>query len=123
MAETKQKYPKHLSPRGVAIYPHLNKPDTRFKEDGEYSVKLRVAVEDFAEWKEQLDQWTNEALDVAIDRSTGKPLAGPAKAKSKAKGAQFPYSIPMDNDGNEIEGFVDVKFAISWGGIDRKSVV
>ena len=30
----------HISPEGVAVYPWLNKPDTKFDPDGVFSVKL-----------------------------------------------------------------------------------
>jgi hypothetical protein len=32
----------HVSELGEAIYPHLNKPDVKFNENGEYKVKLKV---------------------------------------------------------------------------------
>jgi hypothetical protein len=30
----------HTTPKGRALWPRLNEPDTKFKEEGEYSVKL-----------------------------------------------------------------------------------
>ena len=33
----------NISVVGEAIYPHLNKPDVRFNEAGEYKVTLKVA--------------------------------------------------------------------------------
>lgn len=36
----KKKFQTHVSPAGIAVYPWLNKPDTKFDADGVYSVKL-----------------------------------------------------------------------------------
>ena len=36
----------HVSVVGEAIYPHLNKPDVKFNENGEYKVTLKVAKSD-----------------------------------------------------------------------------
>ena len=32
----------NTTPRGVAVYPHLNSPDTKFKPEGEWRVKLTI---------------------------------------------------------------------------------
>ena len=39
----------NISAVGEAIYPHLNKPDVRFNEAGEYKVTLKVAKSDATE--------------------------------------------------------------------------
>jgi len=36
----KQKFDTHVSPAGIAVYPWLNKADTKFDADGVFSVKL-----------------------------------------------------------------------------------
>ena len=35
-----------ISAMGEAIYPHLNKPDVKFSEAGEYKVTLKVKKSD-----------------------------------------------------------------------------
>ncbi len=35
----------YVTPLGVAIYPHLNSANTKFKKAGEFSVKLRLGPE------------------------------------------------------------------------------
>lgn len=42
MTEKKNRNPRYVTDVGVAIYPHLTKPDTKFNADGEYKVKLRL---------------------------------------------------------------------------------
>ena len=45
MAKNNQ-FPMHVSPVGTASWPWLNKPDTRFDEDGIYHVKLVMTKEE-----------------------------------------------------------------------------
>lgn len=40
--------PKFVSPTGTAVYPKLNEPDTKFKTEGEYAVKLAFEPDDAA---------------------------------------------------------------------------
>lgn len=73
----------YTSPLGVAVYPHLNQPDTKFNKDGMFSVKLEVPAEDggreFA-----------ARLDSAIDQSVADAKAE-AKEGSEIKRADPPY--------------------------------
>ena len=39
---------KIVSPRGIAVYPWLNRPDTKFSQMGTFKVTLKVAAEDAA---------------------------------------------------------------------------
>ena len=45
MTEQK-KAERFVSPKGIASYPHLTNPDTKFNPDGEYKVSLIVAGDD-----------------------------------------------------------------------------
>lgn len=121
MAE-KRKYPLHKSPRGVLIWPKLNVPDTKFKEDGEYKTDLRISVSIFESsgLKALLDEAVEDALVNATD-DKGKPLAPASKAKIKAKGANFPYKIAYDKEGNELSDVIDLAFKIKSEGIDRET--
>jgi hypothetical protein len=42
----KKKFEKVQSPRGIAVYPKLDKPDFKFKAEGVYSCKVRCSAED-----------------------------------------------------------------------------
>ena len=42
---TKPKKPRYTTPAGIAQYPWLNKPDTKFNPDGEFKVNLEVDSE------------------------------------------------------------------------------
>jgi hypothetical protein len=56
----KPKYVRLVSPKGVAVYPRLNTPSTKFKEEGEYSVKLAIPMADATQFLEQIKSITRE---------------------------------------------------------------
>ncbi len=56
----KPKYVRLVSPKGVAVYPRLNTPSTKFKEEGEYSVKLAIPTADATQYLEQIKSITRE---------------------------------------------------------------
>lgn len=70
MAE-KKKAERFVSPKGVASYPYLTKPDTKFNPEGEYKVSLVVPADE---------------AQKAIDFLTKQHEASVAKAKSENKG-------------------------------------
>lgn len=97
-----QKLPKRITPAGVAQYPWLNKPDTKFKAEGEYKVTLILSDEDFnapnPKWngmsiKELLDAEVEEALTVALEEA--KP------ADKKKITSALPYEEDVDDAANE----------------------
>jgi len=120
MAE-KRKYEIHKTPRGVLIWPHLNVADTKFNADGEFRTSLRIPVEVFE--KSGLKAMLDAAVEAALENATseGKPLSPAAKAKAKAKGANFPYKIAFDKDGNQLDDVVDLVFKVKADGIDPKT--
>lgn len=40
---------KFVTPAGVAVYPRLNRPDTKYNEHGTYSADLRIPIEEAKE--------------------------------------------------------------------------
>lgn len=55
--------PKYNTPIGVARYPHLNKPDTRFDDDGVYKCDLIVPADEAQELIEYLEGIRDEFFD------------------------------------------------------------
>lgn len=83
MAETKSKKKNIVSPRGVAMYPKLITPDTKFKTEGEYSVKLRIP--------EAAATPLVEMLDEQMEASYEKAASDPKNKGKKIKRADPPY--------------------------------
>lgn len=92
-----------ISVVGEAIYPHLNRPDVRFSEAGEYKVNLKVPE---AEAKGMIADF-EKAIENSISDAEQK-----AKGK-KIKVAPKPFSVE--------EGFATFKFKMKATGINHKT--
>lgn len=115
----KQKYPgvKFITPKGVAIYPKLHKPDTKWKAEGQYSVKLRVRPEDVpAELIEKIEALrTAKAEEVRAELASKKQGA---KVKSlKVTDVVFPAEV--DKDTGEETGFLVVNAKMQASGVSK----
>lgn len=101
----KTKYDRMTSPKGIAKYPWLTKPDTKFKEEGEYKVDLVVSKKDA------------EPLIKSITAARDK-FAASEKAKKKAP---LPWADDVDDNGKKT-GKVVFKFRVKakTGDWDRK---
>jgi hypothetical protein len=90
--DTKKKKPNLVSPRGVARYPKLTTPDTKFKKEGEFSVKLLLSEEAAKPLIEQIDAAMEESYQKAVQENKGK----------KIKRADPPYKQD-DEDENLVQ--------------------
>lgn len=104
----------HTSPAGTFQYPRLNEADTKFKDEGEYSVKLLL---------DPSDPGVQELINM-VDEAAAASLAGaqekcdtPAKAK-KWETKYLPYAEVEDDDG-EPSGQIAVKFSMKASGTNR----
>lgn len=104
MAEQTKKRTRYTTPVGTAKWPHITKPDYKFKDAGEYHTKLRIGKEDF---EENLKGVIDEIYNDAIKRAK----ADNAKNKKKPpKVLDTPYYL--DEEANEYE--VSFKSKYSW---------
>jgi hypothetical protein len=113
---TKDKKPKRetfVSPKGTALWPKLNAPDTQYKKEGEYSVKLAFDPKKDPAVQTFLDG-LQERFDTYIEEV--KEEVGPAKAK-KLK-LQEPFTTELDEAGEET-GRVVVKFGMAAQFTDK----
>lgn len=86
--------PKRLTtPAGIGQYVWVNKPDTKFDDDGVYKVSL--ILEGVA--AESLQSDIDDAVDAAWDEKTSDLTAAKIKKLTKA----YPYEDEVDDDGNE----------------------
>lgn len=94
---SKAKNTRYTTPAGIAQYPYLTKPDTKFNPDGEY--KISVEIKD-----PNLSAPLVDFLDVQIAANLIKvKKETPGK---KIKEGEAPYSV------NEDTGAVTVKFKL-----------
>lgn len=59
---------KFVTPKGVAVWPHLNTPDTKYVAEGEYNTKLRIAADEAQSLIQQLEEIRSNYLSSAIRR-------------------------------------------------------
>lgn len=71
MATEKPQFEKFMTPRGVALYPHLIKADTKFDSEGVFCVDLAVDAELAAPFIAQLEA-VRDAFYKALDAKTKK---------------------------------------------------
>jgi len=93
----------NISEIGEAIYPHLNKPDVRFSEAGEYRVTLKVAKSDATAMLKLYNSAIEDALKLAEQNHKGKGI----------KNAPKPFT--------EEDNFVFFKFKMKATGVNQKT--
>jgi hypothetical protein len=123
MADNRIDYPKKVSPKGIAVYPHLNKPDDKFG-DPTYKVTLRVPEEDAQDFisdvQAMIDRIQAGKSDL-LRPDDAKRLAQGLKQK-KLKAADAAFVMETDGDGNET-GNVLLKFKASGQYKDKEGNV
>lgn len=93
----------HVSVMGEAVYPSLNKPETRFDENGIYKVTLKVAKQDASAMIDLFNKAIDDSLKVAKEDNKGKPI----------KLAPKPYAVEGD--------WAFFKFKMKASGVSRKT--
>ena len=88
---------------GESVYPHLNRPDVRFNDYGEYKVTLKVGKQDAQSMVKLIDQAIEDCLAEAEKEAKGK----------KIKPAPKPYKIEGDN--------VFFKYKMRASGTNKKT--
>jgi hypothetical protein len=99
-----------ISPKGIASYPKLNEPDTKFKADGEYSVGLLVSPDEAKEFAAKVKEVVKEYYKEQCSLLKKKEL----------KLADLPIKKETDKEGNDT-GKVKIKFALAAKIKSRKS--
>jgi hypothetical protein len=97
VAQAKKKYPRVTTPIGVAIYPHLLKPDTKFKPEGEYTVKVRFAPAEIADLQSKCEALAKARMAEAIE---AKP------ALKKVAKFVLPFKPELDDEGDETGNLI-----------------
>ena len=94
MAE-KKKAARFVSPKGIAYYPYLTKPDTKFNADGEYKVSMIVAGDADSKAIDFMTEQHEDAVAKARKENAGK----------RVKEGDLPF---IEND----DGTVTFKFKL-----------
>lgn len=128
MADKKPALEKITSPRGVAKYPRLNVPDTKFNAMGVYSVKLVMTKADAQPMLDKLNAAADKAYADAkamLEDKLKSATKGEEKGKAKKeladlKKADLPTKPVFDDDGNETDS-VEINFKMNASRKDKKT--
>lgn len=130
MADTNKKRPpleKIITPKGTAKFPYLTTPDTKFKATGTYVVEVVVKKADCEQLLAKLEKLTDEAFKDAQEQLKAKMTEGSGADKAKAKKAladlkrQSPIKPVYDDEGNESDDLIGLKFSMDAQFTDKKS--
>ena len=91
-----------VTPKGIASWPRLNSPDTKWNADGVYKTGLVLTPEESEDLRETLDTIAEEGWKKAIEEEK-KPAA---KKKLQKFTYQPPYKPEEDEEGNETGNYV-----------------
>ena len=85
----KNKYTKIVTPIGIAQYPWLSSPDTKFSEVGDYKTNLILSKKGAQDVISMIDTAREESVKLGAEKSNGK----------KVEQAYPPYYDEVDDDG------------------------
>jgi hypothetical protein len=117
MAETRKKDPKFTTPKGVFKYPRLNEPDTKFKDGGEYSVKVIFTPDELDSLLKELQPLQDEAVEAGKAAWDELPKASQKKSPFKVNDL-----VADDYDADDEEtGNVVMSFKLLASGTNKKT--
>ncbi len=88
-----------VTPIGTARYPHLNAPDTKWVEEGEYRCPLIFTEEVADQLRPKLEEFLDKGFDLLKKEHYGD-APNTAKAKRLSK-SDLPLKAVEDEEGNE----------------------
>jgi hypothetical protein len=105
-------FKQYTTMAGTFMYPHLTVPDTKYKSEGEYNVKLRLSAADAAALKAMIKDEYIASIKAATERFNAMP---PAKRKGRdLKKARLGSEV-YDDNGNAT-GEIDFSFKMIASG-------
>ncbi len=104
------------TPIGVAVYPNLVVPNTRFEDNGTYSLKLRLP--DGPEADKLIAKIDEVQEQAFIDAVADAPNA---VAKKKIKKSEPSYTRDLDRDTGEDTGHWLFNFKMKASGVSKKT--
>lgn len=115
---------KLISPKGIAVFPHLTKPDTKFAQGGagHYTVRLRFTQHEVQPFLDKLDKYVDDAFAKAVEANDGKTFKI-VKGKKTELVRKEPYTILLDDNTGDPTGDVEVMFKMKAEYKDKNGVV
>lgn len=109
----KPKREQFVSPPGLAVWPRLNEPDTKFKAEGEYSVSLAYDEDDqdFRKLEQRLERIRDELFEAFISENP----------KKKKVAQKAPVAVAETDENGEETGRMLLKFKMLASGKSKKT--
>lgn len=105
MLKERKDYKSYYTPRGVAIFPSVTEPDYKFKAEGEYHVRLRLAPD--APGLDALIKAADDLIDEAYEAKAEQLRKEKKGALLKElKKAPNPIKPELDPETGDETGFV-----------------
>lgn len=118
MANEKRKVVKFTTPAVAAIYPRLNEPDTKYKPEGEYSVKLPFAAGEFPQSViEQCEALRDELMEETVERLKSEKKG----AKAKSMSVRPILTTETDKESGEETGRFTINAKMRASGVSKKT--
>lgn len=102
------------TPKGVAVYPHLTKPDTKFKAEGVYHIKVKYESGDAGA----------EALAKEIDKGMQESLKAARIQVTESHGAEKAKKVGLSDkpySRDEADNSLTFSFKMNATGKSRKT--
>jgi hypothetical protein len=121
MADIKfAKAPTFKSPKGTFKFPRLGEPDTKFKEEGEYSVKLVLDAAAAAKLGEKLEPLHAQAVKDGKAAYAALPVASRKKLDAKGGLTINQLFTPVYGDDEQETGEVEINIKMTASGVRKK---
>ena len=110
------------TPRGRFMFPKLRTPDTKFKKEGEYSVKLVLSEADVRKVEAEVNKVLQPFLDDLRKKASALPPVKAKKELARIEEKLKPVSKPEeDRETGEETGFHVITFSTSASGVSKKT--
>lgn len=119
----KPSYPQVTTPKGVAIWPRLNAPDTKYKAEGRYTAKIAIDGDDPAleALKEQVYALRDEKLEEVkaeiTEKLTKQGKKGLIAKTIAALELADPFTAEEDGETGEETGRVLINAGMNASGV------
>lgn len=118
MAQKPKANPTFTTPAGAFQYPKLFAPDTKYKDAGEYSVKLRLSEEDAGKLIAKLQPYHDEAVEAGEEEYKKLPV----KTRKATEFKVSPFCQPVYDEKTEDEtGEFEFNFKMTASGVSKRT--
>lgn len=115
MSDDKRISVKKTTPKGIAVWPKLDTPDTKFDAEGVYTVKLKLTDEEAAPYVVLINKLAADHFE-----KTKAACKDPVKKKKIKLTEDMPYKPEYDKEGNET-GHTILSFKMKASGVSKKT--